>query len=143
MSADQDPVSIFTRGYAAAVHAKDVDAFVALYDDEVCVFDMWGSWSYDGLAAWREMAAGWFGSLGDERVLVEFSDVNRTVTPELIVARAFVSYAAVDATGARLRSLSNRMSVALRRGAGGAWKVVHEHSSSPIDLQTTKAIFSR
>jgi len=30
------------NAYAAAVLAKDVDAFMALYDDEVSIFDMWG-----------------------------------------------------------------------------------------------------
>jgi ketosteroid isomerase-like protein len=142
MSNVDDPASNFVSRYAAAVHAKDVDAFVALYDDDVNVFDMWGAWSYDGIAAWRGMAQGWFGSLGDERVVVEFSELERIAAPDLVVARAFVRYTAVDATGARLRSLNNRMSVALRR-VGAVWKVVHEHSSSPIDLETTKAMFSR
>jgi ketosteroid isomerase-like protein len=142
MTTRDDPASDFVSRYAAAVHAKDVDAFVALYADDVCVFDMWGTWSYDGIAAWRGMAEGWFGSLGDERVVVEFSDVTPVAAPDLVMVRAFVRYTAVDAAGASLRSLNNRMSVALRR-TGDAWKVVHEHSSSPIDLDTTKAMFTR
>ena len=88
------------------------------------------------------MAEGWFGSLGDERVVVEFSELQRIVAADLVVARACVRYTAVDATGAPLRSLNNRMSIALRR-VGEAWKVVHEHSSSPIDPDTTKAMFTR
>lgn len=65
------------QAYTDAVYAKDVDAFVAVFDDEVRVFDMWGSWSHDGIEAWRAMAVGWFDSLGDERVRVEFADVGR------------------------------------------------------------------
>ena len=63
------------EAYRDAVHAKDVDAFVALYDEDVRVFDMWGRWSYEGAGAWREVAVEWFGSLGSERVAVELQDV--------------------------------------------------------------------
>lgn len=128
-------------GYKAAVFAQDADAFVALYDAELQVFDMWGQWSHRGLAAWRTMAAEWFGSLGTERVVVDFSDVHTIESPELAVAHAFVTYTAIDAGGAKLRSLDNRMTLALKP-QGGAWKIVHEHSSSPID-ETTKAILKR
>ena len=64
--------------YKTAVYAKDVDAFVALYDRDVRIFDMWGRWSYDGAEAWRKMVTDWFGSLGTERVGVEFADVQIT-----------------------------------------------------------------
>lgn len=52
-----DPaIGAVIEGYAAAVRAKDVDAFVSLYAKDVRVFDMWGRWSYDGVDAWRSMA---------------------------------------------------------------------------------------
>jgi len=130
------------EGYKAAVFAKDVDAFVALYADDVQVFDMWGRWSHRGLEAWRAMAAEWFGSVGTERVVVDFSDVQTVVSPDLAVAHAFVTYTALAADGTKLRSLDNRMTVALKPH-GGVWKIVHEHTSAPIDFETTKAIFKR
>lgn len=47
-----DPaIGAVIEGYAAAVRAKDVDAFVSLYAKDVRVFDMWGRWSYDGVDA--------------------------------------------------------------------------------------------
>jgi hypothetical protein len=64
-----DPIQQTLYDYEAAVLAKDIDGFVALYDRDVLVFDMWRTWSYRGIAAWREMVAGWFGSLGAERVI--------------------------------------------------------------------------
>jgi ketosteroid isomerase-like protein len=129
--------------YKAAVWAKDVEAFVALYDAEVRVFDMWGVWSQVGLAAWRAMAVGWFGSLGTERVAVEFSEVQASVSAELAIVHAFVRYAAIGADDEPLRALDNRMTLALRRDAGGAWKVVHEHTSAPLDHSTTQAVLQR
>ena len=53
--------------YAAAVRAKDVDAFVELYADDVRTFDLWQEWTYDGKDALRGMVAEWFGSLAGRR----------------------------------------------------------------------------
>jgi len=44
--------------YAAAVLAKDVDAFMRLYHPTVRVFDAWGIWLYDGAPAWYTVAGG-------------------------------------------------------------------------------------
>ncbi|QCP53000.1 DUF4440 domain-containing protein [Trinickia violacea] len=128
--------------YKAAVFEKDVDSFVALYDKDVLVFDMWGAWSYNGIESWRDMAAGWFSSLGTERVIVDFSDAQAIVAQDLAVVHAFVTYKAVTAEGVELRSLDNRLTVTLRL-KGEAWKIIHEHTSAPIDLDTAKAIFKR
>jgi ketosteroid isomerase-like protein len=40
--------------YKAAARTKNVEAFLAIYDDDVHVFDMWGMWSLRGIEAWRE-----------------------------------------------------------------------------------------
>ena len=74
----------------------------AIYADDVHVFDAWNQWQYSGLEAWRAMAAGWFGSLGDdETVEVRFTGLEQQ---------------------------------------NGTWKIVHEHSSLPIDLVTNTPI---
>jgi len=129
--------------YAESVRAKDVDRFVALYDDEVRVFDMWGRWSYDGVAAWREMAVEWFGSLGSEEVAVEFEEVQTVVGDEVAVADAFVTYRGLSAEGDELRAMNNRLTWALRKRSDGTWKVVHEHSSAPADFETGKVQLQR
>jgi len=130
------------EAYRSTVRAKDVDGFTALYADEVRVFDTWGRWSYDGLAAWRGMAEGWFGSLGDEQVGVDFDEVQVVVAGGLAVAHAFVTYRGLSAAGDELRSMNGRMTWALEL-RDGAWKVVHEHSSSPADSETATVMFQR
>ncbi|NML31715.1 YybH family protein [Paraburkholderia antibiotica] len=142
MNTLDNPVLQVLKDYQAAVFAKDVNAFVALYDREVRIFDMWGAWSYEDVASWRQMVEGWFGSLGTERVIVDFSDVQTSVAGELAVAHAFVNYKAVDTNGAALRSMDNRLSLALRQ-AGGGWKIVHQHTSSPIETGTAQVLFRR
>lgn len=142
MNQPEDPVLQALSDYKAAVLAKDVDAFVALYAPDVLVFDMWRVWTYKGIAAWREMVAGWFGSLGAERVVVDFDDVQTIVSDDLAVVHTFVTYKAVNADGVDLRSMDNRMSMTLTQ-KNGAWKIVHQHTSSPIDPDTAQVIFRR
>jgi uncharacterized protein (TIGR02246 family) len=128
--------------YAAAVYAKDVDAFVAIYDDDVHVFDAWGEFESRGIDAMRAMAAGWFGSLGDERVPVEYDDVAIAVSGDVAFAHATVTFVGESATGERLRATTNRFTFCLAK-RDGAWKIVHEHASLPIDMASMTAIVAR
>lgn len=128
--------------YAAAAAAKDVDGFASLYAEGVRAFDMWERWEYDGRAAWREMAAGWFGGLGDEHVAVDFNDVRQIVGEDVAVASAMVTYSGIAADGTMLRSMHNRMTLGLTRTADGGWEIAHEHSSGPIDPATGKVDLS-
>ena len=142
MSQTSDPVHQALARYSAAAYEKDVDAFVSLYSDELHVFDMWNSWELRGIDAWRAMAAGWFSSLGEERVVVKARDVVATVSGELAMGHATLSYTAISADGQELRSLDNRITLAMRR-AGNAWKIFHEHTSGPIDHKTMKGVIKR
>ena len=136
------PIHQTLAAYQAAILAKDVEAFVALFADDVHVFDMWGPWSQEGISSWRDVATRWFGSLGDERVIVEADDVRTSVSGDMATLTAFLTFRGVDAHGTELRSLNNRLSWVLRQEAG-RWKVVQEHTSIPIDGATGKGIFKR
>ena len=135
-------VAALLESYRDAVYAKDVEAFVAIFADDVRVFDMWGAWSHDGIDAWRRMAEEWFGSLGDELVRVEFDDVQTTVSDDVAVLSAFVTFTGLSADGEELRSMNNRLTWGLRK-ADGTWKVVHEHTSAPVDMATGKVDLKR
>lgn len=119
------------EGYAAAVRAKDVDAFVGLYSDDVRTFDLWSVWSYDGKAALREMVAEWFGSLGTDVVAVEFDEVRSEAGDGVASVSAFTTFRGLSADGEELRSMNNRLTWVLRREDDGSWKIVHEHTSAP------------
>jgi len=118
--------------YATAVRAKDVDAFMDLYADDVRNFDLWNEWSYDGKDELRGMVSEWFGSLGDdEEVLVEWDDVRAQTGEDVAGLSAFLTYSAVSPTGEKLRSMNNRLTWLLRKDADGTWKIAHEHTSGP------------
>jgi uncharacterized protein (TIGR02246 family) len=142
MSQSTPPLLRIFDAYKAAVLARDVDALVALYDREVCVFDLWGKWSHHGVDAWREMIVGWFDSLGTERVVVGWDDIDTLASGDLATAHAVVTYQGVSAEGQPLRAMQNRLTWVLRQKSG-AWKIVHEHTSAPLDPETMKAILKR
>jgi uncharacterized protein (TIGR02246 family) len=117
--------------YVAAVRAKDVDALVDLYADDVRTFDLWSVWSYDGKDALRGMVAEWFGSLGDDVVAVEWDDLRTQAGDDVAALSAFLTYRGLSAQGQELRSMNNRLTWVLRKDGGGAWKIAHEHTSAP------------
>lgn len=142
MNTSEQPIHRLFDVYCAAVYGKDVEGYAGLFDGDVHVFDMWEQWSCQGIAAWRKMAADWLGSLGAERVVVEFADVRVTTSSDLAFAHAFVTFRAVSTDGQKLREMQNRLTWVLKHRPDG-WKIVHQHTSAPLDPATCKAIFKR
>jgi ketosteroid isomerase-like protein len=130
------------ESYASAVFAKDVEAFMRLYDPSVRVFDAWGVWSYEGSAAWRRAIEGWFTSLGAESVKVTFDEVQTSAGRELSMVTAVAMYAGLSAQGEQVRAMQNRLTWALRT-TGQVLRIVHEHTSAPIGFNDAKAILQR
>ena len=128
--------------YKSTVYAKDVGAFMRLYDSKVRVFDTWGVWSYDGAASWQMAVESWFTSLGTEKVKVSFDEVQATGNADLAAVSAIVTYAGVSAQGEQRRSMQNRLSWVLKT-SGHVLRIAHEHTSAPIGFEDMKAILQR
>ena len=138
----EKPIANVLKSYASAVLSKDVKTFMHLYDPNVRVFDAWGVWLYEGAAAWQVAVEGWFTSLSNESVHVKFDDVRSLGGPELAMVSAIVTFAGVSAGGQPLRSMQNRITWVLRT-SGHNLRIVHEHTSAPIDFDESKAILKR
>jgi ketosteroid isomerase-like protein len=130
------------ESYASAVYARDVDAFMRLYDPNVRVFDAWGVWSYEGAEAWQRAVEGWFTSLGRQRVKVTFDVQQSTAARDRAGVSAIVTYAGLSAQGEPLRAMQNRISWVLRT-TGHVLRIVHEHTSAPLDFNHSTAILQR
>ena len=128
--------------YKSAVLAKNAETLMHLYDPEVRVFDTWGTWSYEGAAAWRVALEGWFTSLGSETVRVAFEDVKILGGQGFASMSAIVTYAAISAQGQELRAMQNRISWVLKT-SGHVLRVIHEHTSAPVGFEDAKAILNR
>lgn len=142
MSDMEKQITRVMQSYAAAVLARDVDAFMRLYHPAVRVFDTWGVWLYEGADSWRTAVEGWFASLASERVRVSFSDVQTSGEQAVAAVSAIVTYAAESAQGESLRSMQNRITWVLRE-TGHVFRIVHEHTSAPIGFEDSKAILTR
>jgi uncharacterized protein (TIGR02246 family) len=140
MPVESNPVTTILENYTSAVLAKDVDTFLTLYADDTLIFDSWGNWEYAGLDAWRPMVQMWFDSLGDKLCEARFTEVVATVRDDVAFAHAAVRYAEVTAEGERVDSMMNRITIALELRQG-EWKIVHEHTSMPLDMETAQGIF--
>jgi len=81
--------------------------------------------------AWRKMAASWLGSLGTGPRVVEFADIQVTTSPIWPSPRDR-TFRAVNLDGQKLREMQNRLTWVLKYRPGG-WKVVHQHTSAPLD----------
>lgn len=125
-----------------AVYQKDLETFASIFDEKVNVFDMWQQWSYEGLDAWKEMAKNWFTSLGENRDVVTFYNIQIKPAAEMAVASAFVRFTAVSEKGEELRYLENRLTWVAQK-KGNMWKIIHQHTSGPIDFASMKVILSR
>jgi len=135
-------ISRVCEGYKRAVHDKDVEAFLNLYDPSARVFDTWGVWSYEGEKERRKVIEGWFSSLGDERVAVTFDRLEILVTGDLATLSARVVFVALSAAGVELRGMQNRLTWVLSP-EGDDWKILHEHTSVPIGFTDLKGMLQR
>ena len=121
--------------YKVALFSKDIEAFAELYDADVRIFDGSARWSCDGLAQWRTSTKSWFDSHPDERVLVLAESMQISATRALGAANGFMVYKAVSQGGVELRCRKSRFTWTVEKRFG-VWKVVHEHTSFPPDLQS-------
>lgn len=139
MTDAEDQLAHLFEAYRTAVLLKDVDRMIALYADDVRLFDAWNVWVCEGASLWRKTVEQWFESLDTDTVHVSFEDARAEGGAALVVASATVTFAAFSQAGERLRSMRNRMTWALAQRSG-SWKIVHQHSSLPIDLDSFKGI---
>src|SRR6478736_1516174 len=108
MQATKEPeMEEMLEEYAAAVRAKDVDAFVGLYEDDIRTFDLWSVWAYDGKPEFREMVREWFGSLAEDEVVeVSFDEVRTQGGDDVGGLSAYTTFRAVSPDGKELRSMN-------------------------------------
>ena len=125
--------------YAAAVGTRDVAAFMALYADDVLIFDTWNRFSLSGAAAWGAAVTQWFGSLGEETLQATVRPLAVRGGAGLVGIGALVTYSARSPAGELLRTMDSRLSW-LVSDTGAAWRIVHEHTSNPVDDATLKGI---
>jgi ketosteroid isomerase-like protein len=129
----------FFKIYQDAAWHKDTTAMINLYDEQVVIFDMWDKGYCLSSSEWIKIIEEWLGSLGEEKVKVEFDMIKINQSEAVGFATALIQYKAISAEGAVLRSMKNRITLGFSK-MGDTWKVKHQHTSAPISSNGLIAI---
>jgi uncharacterized protein (TIGR02246 family) len=141
-SRDREAVAALARAYGDAAGAADLDGFLALYDDDVVVHDLFSPAPIVGSAAWRLQVTDWFGDVKEgDRNVAEIDPLTVHVAGDLATAFGRVRYAIVEPDGSERYGMWNRLTWLLRRDDDGAWRVLHEHTSVSLDPKTSAPQF--
>jgi ketosteroid isomerase-like protein len=138
----QSAIARLQACYVSAVYERDFEAFIRLYDPAIRVFDAWGTWEYVGIEQWRNAMDGLFTAHEDERVKVTFTDTECYGAPDNAFVSSMVRYAWVSAYGDELRAMEHRITWGVRTREH-VLRILHEHTSIPIDYEDMKPILQR
>lgn len=123
----------FASAYQRTVRERDLPGHLALYSNKILAFDQWGDWQVQGMGPWERIVEEWFGSIAvGETVEVDFLHAHTLEAPDLAYFTAIAKFAAHDAQGKVIRYLHSRFT-AVMRVEKDEWKVIHQHTSCPID----------
>jgi uncharacterized protein (TIGR02246 family) len=135
-SGDEAAIRALEAQFAAAVSAKDVDGIMKVYAPDVFVFDVTPPRQYVGAAAYRKDWEGFMsGFMGP--VKFEVSDLAVEVAGPVAWSHSIQRAAGTDPTG-KPSDVTVRVTDVYRKTADG-WRIVQEHVSVPVDLDTGKA----
>jgi ketosteroid isomerase-like protein len=122
---------------ARAVRAKDVEALMASYADDVATFDLVAPLSNQGASAVRKRLTEWFASF-QASIDYEVRDVQLAVAGDVAFDHHFTRVRGTTTSGAKV-DMWFRETVGYRRIAD-RWKVTHQHSSVPFDMASGKPL---
>lgn len=130
----------FFKIYQKSAWNKDSSSMIKLYDEHALIFDMWDQGYISNPSEWSKIITDWLGSLGEEKVKVEFEMVKIYQSGNVGFASALIQFQAISIDGAELRSMKNRISLGFSKFEDG-WKVIHQHTSAPISSGGLTAMF--
>ena len=120
------------KSYAQKVLAKDIEGFLSLYHEDVVVFDAFDAWRYDGNHQWRLVPTQWFTDLQTHLVDVRFREVTLEGAGPLRLVHGLIDYCHQTEQD---KHLANRFTWIIKQ-TGDHWKIIHEHTSLPINHLT-------
>ncbi|HWD06720.1 MAG TPA: nuclear transport factor 2 family protein [Amycolatopsis sp.] len=114
----------------AAMHAKDPARLIVHYAEGAVKFDLAPPLRTTGASA--EFLAKWFGTF-DSPVTYDYHEPEVTVSGEFAFVASLTKMSAVPAGMSEPFTLWFRSTLVLTR-ATGAWRIVHEHNSTPFHM---------
>jgi ketosteroid isomerase-like protein len=120
-----------------SIRAKDADATLAHYVPGVLAFDVIDPLRYTGRDAVAERLRQWFSQFREGPIGFDTRDLELAVGGDTAFCHGLSHVDAVTTDGNRI-DMWWRVTTCFRK-LDGAWKVVHEHSSVPFDMESGHA----
>jgi len=128
---DADELERMIHAWTKAVHARDADAAVADYADDVRNFDLAPPLQHGGRKTIRDNLKGWFATFSGP-VGSELRDLKIETGGDVAFAHGFNRIHGKRTDGSET-NVWIRLTLCFRK-IGGAWKVTHEHTSVPFTM---------
>ena len=120
-----------------AIRAKDADATLSHYVPGVLAFDVIDPLRYTGRDAVAGRLRQWFSQFREGPIGFDTRDLELAVGGDVAFCHGLNHVDAVTTDGNRI-DMWWRVTTCFRR-LDGRWKVVHEHSSVPFDMESGRA----
>lgn len=129
----RDRLNAWTR----ALHAKDLDALMALYAPDVVTFDLMPPHQVPDAAHYRKNFERWFAAMPGP-IDYEMNDLRITVGDDVAFCHCVGHVEATKADGEKA-DYWVRVTVGFQK-RNGRWLMVHDHVSMPLDMETRRAV---
>jgi ketosteroid isomerase-like protein len=138
-STDEDELAVQTviQGFVRAVKLKDVEGMLAFCAPDVVTFDMMPPLRHDGANAVREI---WTKTLAafDAPMQCDTRHLKVFVSDKIAFGRCLVKFGGKRLDGGA-SSTWMCMTLGLRK-IERDWKIVHQHVSVPVDMESGRAL---
>lgn len=123
--------------WARALHAKDLDALMRLYEPDTVAFDLMVPAQVQGRDRYRENFESWFAAL-PAPIDYEVHDLRITAGEDVAFCHSLSHVRGTRPNGEKA-DYWVRVTVGFRK-SNGQWMMIHDHVSMPLDMQTMKAV---
>lgn len=134
--ADDAQVQALEASFAAAVIAKDLDSLMKAYSPDIFVFDLVPPRQYVGAAAYRDDWKSFFAGFAGP-IKFKITDLVASTHGTFGYSHSIQRVSGMDPKGSAV-DITVRVTDVYRK-VGGAWLIVQEHVSVPVNLDTGKA----
>ena len=122
--------------WTKALHAKDLDALMALYAPDTITFDLMPPHQVPDADHYRKNFERWFAAMPDP-IYYEIHDLR--VTGDDVAFCHGVSHVNGTRANGEKADYWVRVTVGFEK-RNGQWLMIHDHVSMPIDMETRKAV---
>jgi uncharacterized protein (TIGR02246 family) len=136
---NDEQVRELTRRWLEAVHSRETAAVMACYADDVIAYDLFAPTKVTGAAAYQKNFETWFACCKNGPPSYEIKELDVVAGDDVAFCRSLNRMTGPNSEGKEEESWI-RVTVCFQK-RGGEWKVVHEHVSVPLDMESQKGVF--